>query len=280
MGTQTNDPMPSVHRLASGELMLAGYQGFRRLGTFKPVRMLGGAQAIRQPWRSLYAHLITAVGWEQLETRFGELELVRWLAAQPRRTLDRMMADGINSPWASSCGRLFDAAAAAIGLCRERARFEAEGAMQLEAAVDTTALRAAGEDAAYLFSVADDPESGLPCIEPRPMWEALLEDLRAGTPTPVMAARFHRGLADVVVRMVIDRAHDCGDLGLRVDHVVLTGGCFQNAFLLEQVIDGLGNAGFSVLTHARVPTNDGGLALGQAAVAAAIRLDEKTGARL
>ena len=261
--------------LWGGEFLLAHYAGYRRVATFKPVRMLGGAQAILQPWRSLYAHLMAEMGWPRLQMNFGQLPLVQWLSEQPRPTLDRMLRDGINSPVSTSCGRLFDAAAAAVGLSLETARFEAEGAMKLEAVVDRDALEAEGEDAAYPFATPNLGGFGLPYVEPLAMWQALLGDLVAGAPAPIMAARFHRGLGDVVVRMVLQQSRDCAEQGYPVRQVALAGGCFQNAILLELVAEGLEEEGFDVLTHSRVPTNDGGLALGQAAVAAAVHLTQE-----
>ena len=95
--------------------------------------MPGGAQAIRQPWRNLYAHLTAAIGWKQCAGRFASLDLCRYLDQKPLETLDRMLERGLNSPLATSCGRLFDAVAAAVGLCPDRALFEGQAAMELEA---------------------------------------------------------------------------------------------------------------------------------------------------
>ncbi|MDX1425647.1 MAG: hypothetical protein R3322_21050, partial [Kiloniellales bacterium] len=112
--------------------------------------------------------------------------------------------------------------------------------------------------------------SGLPYVEPLMMWQALLGELYLDTPKPVMAARFHKGLARAVAAMVAKVAEAEGADGARAtDTVALTGGCFQNKLLFEEVARRLEAAGFRVLGHAAVPANDGGLALGQAAVAAA-----------
>jgi hydrogenase maturation protein HypF len=256
-----------------GEFLLTRYHGYRRLGTFKPIRMLGGAQAIREPWRSLYAHLVTALGWKGLLARYGDLELVSWLAGKPRQPLDRMLETGLNSPIASSCGRLFDAVGAALGFCRDEARYEAQGAMMLESAVSQDAI-ANGDDwgDAYPFSIAYD-QGSIPTIEPGQMWQALLDDLLRGTPASLMAMKFHIGLAHVVARMASERAEDCAAHGEAIRQVALTGGCFQNVILLERVTAELMQRGFTVLTHARVPTNDGGVALGQAAIASAVHLE-------
>ena len=103
-----------------GEFLLADYRGYERLGTFKPVAMPGGGAAVKEPWRNLYAHLMAEMGPAHLAMNFAELPLFAYLEAKPRATLDAMIKNGVNAPLASSCGRLFDAVAAALGLCRER----------------------------------------------------------------------------------------------------------------------------------------------------------------
>ena len=248
-----------------GEFLLADYRQSRRIGTFKPVPMLGGAQAVREPWRSLYAHLTAEMDWAELTMNFAELPLYRFLADKPRATLDAMAARGLNSPRASSCGRLFDAVAAALGLCRDRQSYEGEAAMRLEAIVCERALAGEDDSLAYPFTLPNLSGSALPYIEPLAMWNAILGDLILATPAPVIAARFHKGLARAVAAMALKLAG--GER--RFDTVALSGGCFQNRILLEETQRRLQDAGFAVLTHSRVPPNDGGLALGQAAVAAA-----------
>ncbi len=257
-----------------GEFLLAGYRSFERLGTFKPVAMPGGAQAAREPWRNLYAHLTAGTGWERLAADFSELELYQSLADRPRATLDAMVERGLNSPLASSCGRLFDAASAALGICVERQAYEGEAAARLEAMVDEEALRGEGEALAYPFGVDGGGEHGPAILEPRPMWEAMLNDLIRETPAPVMAARFHKGLAGAVVAMAEKLSSRDEKAGPRFDTVALSGGCFQNRVLFEEVHRRLEAEGLRVLSHSRVPANDGGLALGQAAIAAAALADK------
>jgi hydrogenase maturation protein HypF len=257
-----------------GEFLRADYLRCERLGTFKPVAMLGGDAAIHEPWRSTYAHIMAQMGWAGFAQNYAGLELYRFLESRPRDLLDAMLARRINAPLASSCGRLFDAVAAALGLARERARFEGEGAMQLEAAADRAYLGAAsGAPAArppvYPFPIPRLAGGGLPYIEPLGMWAALFGDLVLGTPLGVMSARFHLGLADAIVRMVRLLTVATPGVATPLSTVALSGGVFQNRVLFEHVEAALRRDGFEVLSHAAVPCNDGGIALGQAVIAAA-----------
>jgi len=226
-----------------GEFLLADYRGYQRLACLKPVAMPGGAQAVREPWRNLYAHLAAA----------GIRELPARLTGRPIRTLDAMIAGGINAPLASSCGRLVDAAAAALGICTDRQTYEGEAAMRLEA----LANQSPPDAVAYRFGLTATE------IDPGPLWHALLRDLGNDVPAACIAMRFHRGLADAVSDMAIGLAQTN-----RCDTVALSGGCFQNRLLFERVLRHLHNAGLTVLSHQEVPPNDGGLALGQAVIGA------------
>ncbi len=254
--------------LWGGEFAIADYRTFDRRGTFKPVALLGGEQAMREPWRNTYAHLMAEMKWPAFAMNYGELELFAFLAGKPRALLDGMLQKQVNSPLASSCGRLFDAVAAAVGLCREHAAYEGQGAIELEALVDADVLSHEDDELGYPFGIPRLKGSNLHYIEPLAMWAALLGDLILETPVSTMAARFHKGLAAAIARMVdkVAASHD-PDRPLR--HVALSGGVFQNRILLERVGAKLRSEGYTVLMHARVPCNDGGLALGQAAVAAA-----------
>jgi hydrogenase maturation protein HypF len=252
--------------LWGGEFLLADYRRAERLATFKPVAMLGGDRASREPWRNLYAHLVSALGWPAFTDRFGTLAIHRQLAAKPRVALDAMLAHQVAAPEASSCGRLFDAVAAALGICFEYQDYGGEAAARLEAAVDPRALDE-DEQRAYPFSWPRLAGTGLPYLEPLAMWLALLGDLIRGTPVGVIAARFHRGLARAIAQIARQLARAGGALAF--DTVALSGGCFQNRVLFEHCATRLRAEGFTVLGHVRVPTNGGGLALGQAAVCAA-----------
>ena len=254
--------------LWGGEFAIADYRSFDRRGTFKPVALLGGEQAMKEPWRNTYAHLMAELGWPSFAMNYEMLDLHAFLSAQPRALLDGMLARRVNSPLASSCGRLFDAAAAAMGICREHVAYEGQGAVEMEALVDHDVLRDEAEDLGYPFGIPRLKASHMPYVEPLAMWTALLGDLVLQTPLPTMAARFHKGLARVIVKM-IDKVAHLHDADRPLRNVALSGGVFQNRVLLERVSVQLRAAGFTVLAHRSVPSNDGGLALGQAAIVAA-----------
>jgi len=261
--------------LWGGEFLLADYRHARRLATFKPVALLGGDRASREPWRNLYAHLVAELGWPAFTASFSDLAVHGQLAGKPRALLDAMLASHVGVPPASSCGRLFDAVAAALGICFEHQGYEGEAAARLEAAVDPEALDE-GDELAYPFAIPRLLGSGLPYIEPLAMWSAVFGDLLLGTPVGVISARFHRGLARAVAQMAGKLARGSGGAPA-FDTVALSGGCFQNRVLFEQCACRLRAAGLTVLAHAHVPTNDGGLALGQAAIAAAQLLEPTEG---
>jgi hydrogenase maturation protein HypF len=247
-----------------GEFLLADYRGYRRMGAFKPVSMVGGVQAIREPWRNTYAHLVAGPGWDYFVEKFSTLELYRHLLTKPLATFDRMLETRLNVPLASSCGRLFDAVAAALGLCADRALFEGQGAMELEALAESWGPSAA--ESPYPFMVSDQPH-GLLYLESTPMWHALLDDLSGRMSHAQIAARFHHGLARAIRDMIAQiRRSAAAD---RVNTIALSGGCFQNKLLLEAVVRLLEADELRCLLQRKVPNNDGGLALGQAAIAAA-----------
>jgi hydrogenase maturation protein HypF len=255
--------------LWGGEFLRADYRRFTRAATLKPVAMIGGSQAVHEPWRNTYAHLVAAFGWNGFVRDFGDLPLARYLETKPRAIMDRMLADNLNVPLASSCGRLFDAVAAAVGICSDKVLFEGQAATEFEDLIDDDALRVAETRGFYSFDKSR-LETGLECLEPRAMWRGLLEDLRSGTPASVISARFHFGLARSVAQMAVRLAKQ--SVPERIDTIVLSGGCFQNKTLFEACISHIEGEGFCCLTQAQAPMNDGGLALGQAAIAAAREL--------
>jgi hydrogenase maturation protein HypF len=202
---------------------------------------------VREPRRSALALL-----WElDGEQAYANDALPPVAACTPaeRTLLARMLAKGLNAPVTSSAGRLFDGIAALLGL-RQRAGFEGQAALLLEWAVEVS------EQGAY--PVAVRATAGALVLDWEPLLRALLDDRSRGVATGVMAARVHRGLAQGIAVVA-----QCVGLA----RVALTGGCFQNKVLSEWTAEALRAAGFEVLQHRQVAANDGGLCLGQAAVA-------------
>jgi hydrogenase maturation protein HypF len=227
-----------------GEILVGGLSGFQRAGHLWPVPLPGGDRAAHEPWRMACAWRMVAGG----DARpLPGVDPDRW------RTVARMAETGTASPVTTSVGRLFDAVAALCGL-RLEVSYEGQAAMELEAACD------GAERGAYpLESVAG-------VLDPREAILAVDRDVARGLPAGVVATRFHHGLADATARACADLAADRG-----LDAVVLSGGSFQNRRLLERTSERLAAAGLRVLVPERLPPNDGGIAFGQAAVAAALR---------
>ncbi|WP_208985208.1 carbamoyltransferase HypF [Stappia sp. P2PMeth1] len=226
--------------LWGGEVLLGDYGEFERICRLRPAPLAGGDRAALEPWRNLLARL------DQAELAGGADDLAqRLMAGRPVEQLRAALRAGINAPLSSSAGRLFDAVAAALGLCPDAQSYEGEAAMRLEAM--------AASAPAYPFAVSGGE------IDPAPMIRALLADLAGGTSPARIAGAFHAGLA----RAFCVPARDLVETG-RARAVALTGGCFQNARLLEACQAEL--SGLPVLVHRQVPANDGGLALGQALV--------------
>jgi hydrogenase maturation protein HypF len=236
-----------------GEVLVADEQGYDRAAQLACVPMPGSAAAIKEPWRMAVSYLHDAFGtgmWDQ------DLPVLREIGEAKAGFIVEMIAKQVNSPLTSSMGRLFDGVAAIAGL-RGRVTYEGQAAMELEMAAADDA------DSAYEFAWQD----GEPLrILPAPIIRGVVADLRDRIPLPVISAKFHNSL----VRMLSDL---CTLLRSRrgLNRVVLSGGVFQNARLLGGLVPALASRGFEVFSHRRVPTNDGGIALGQAVIAAATR---------
>ena len=235
-----------------GEFLAGDASGFSRVAALRPFRLPGGDAAVREPRRVALALLLEVLGEGALER--DDLAPVASLTPSERVLLARMLATGTRSPVTTSAGRLFDAAAALVGL-HPRAGFEGQAAMALEALADPD------ERAAYPFPLVPPASDGAPAtLDWGPLLLALLEDGARGVSPALRAARFHGALVDGIAAV----ARRAG-----LPRVALTGGCFQNRLLFERVRARLATEGFEVLTHRLVPPNDGGIALGQVLVAAA-----------
>ncbi|MDH6099848.1 carbamoyltransferase HypF [Anabaenopsis sp. FSS-46] len=245
-----------------GEFLLADYRRFQRLATFKPVAMIGGEQAIYQPWRNTYAHLLSADLWETCQQEYSDLEIIKFLQQKPLKLINQALAQGINSPLASSVGRLFDGVAAAMGIYPEKCSYEGQAAIAMEALVNPHSLNNYEETLIYPFEV--NFSDSIYYIDSKPMWADLLRDLQKQVKPSDIARKFHTSLSQTIVNLVKHLCHENV-----INQVALTGGVFQNCILLAQVKAGLENLGIHVLTHNLFPANDGNISLGQGVITAA-----------
>ena len=233
-----------------GEFLLATRTSFQRVGHFRTFRLPGGNLAVREPKRAALGVLFEIFGSQA----FGMAHLAPITACSvaEARIIGQMLARGVNAPITSSAGRLFDAVSSLAGLCHA-VTYEGQAAMALEYAVE----RDAGDER-YPFGIED--RSSVMVVDWELTIRGILEDLARGTPSGRIAAKFHHTLAEIVVSV----AQRVGQ-----SRVVLTGGCFQNAYLTERAATRLAAEGFRTYRHGSIPPNDGGIALGQAVAAIA-----------
>jgi len=250
-----------------GEFLVGGLVDFQRVGHLQPVRMPGGERAIREPWRMACSwftamHDQLAAAGAQFPAAFADIAQERW------NMVATLVKHGTGSPFTTSAGRLFDAVAA---MCGVRLEVSYEG----QAAVEFEALAEPGDAEPYPFEIdgfrrpviaSDDlPATSPPGIlDPRPAIVAVLADLAAGVAVGTISARFHAGLAQATTEVVTLIAREA-----KLDIAVLSGGVFQNRLLLELTVPALEAEGLRVLVPERLPPNDGQIAYGQVAVAAA-----------
>ncbi|HQL01492.1 MAG TPA: carbamoyltransferase HypF [Smithellaceae bacterium] len=237
-----------------GEFLIASETGFQRFGHLQYLVLPGGEKAVREPWRIAASLLKSAYGpsWREIAGRFNLIpEKVQM------DLLDRMLEGKMASPLSSGLGRLFDGVAALAGL-RHRVSFEGQAAMELEALATKTSAPP------YPFDILR--KDGEPYrVDTDFAIRAIVDDLTAGRDKAMIAASFHMTLIDIFAAMAGEMRKSTG-----LNRVVLSGGCFQNRILLEGGIDRLTKDGFDVYSHSLIPTNDGGISLGQAIIAAAM----------
>ncbi len=227
-----------------GEILIGNYAGFERRYHLDYVPQPGGDAATRTPAKMALAHLWkSTIPWDE------ELAPVQFLSSEEQNILHKQLEKSINTPLTSSMGRLFDAASALMGV-RQKVNYEAQAAIEMEA------LCAEDEEDSYPIAIHED------ILDTAPLWAALLEDIKSGTPKSIMAARFHNAAAVMVLSVSEAIRRERG-----ISTVVLSGGVWQNKRLLSRSAALLENADFQVLWHQHVPTNDGGIALGQVMVA-------------
>ncbi len=232
-----------------GEFLIADFAGFERRAHFRYIPLAGGDRAVREPWRLGLSYLIDTFG-AQLSTL--DLPLFQRVPKKKIATVRSMIERRINTVDTSACGRLFDAVASIAGV-RDEVNFEAQAAIELEARC------LAGVDATYTFEItADNPWQ----IDVRPMIERIVRDVLNAQPVGWIAAAFHNTIASIITEVCVRlRATE----GIR--RVCLSGGTFQNVYLVERAVSLLRANGFEVFLHSKVPPNDGGISLGQAVIA-------------
>jgi hydrogenase maturation protein HypF len=231
-----------------GEFLVGDLRAVRRAGHFRPVALPGGEQAIREPWRMALAH--------SLDAGIDPSRIAERIGAGTMRTVERMIERHVNCPPTSSVGRLFDAVASIAGL-RDRVSFEGQAAMQLE-----WLAAEAGPETGYGYDLAADGDCLV--VDTRTTIADMSREAVSGHPPGRVARRFHTTMADIVHAVCLRLRQTTG-----IDAVLLTGGVFLNVILTRECETRLAGAGFRVFRHRLVPPGDGGISLGQLAVAAA-----------
>jgi hydrogenase maturation protein HypF len=252
-------------KIWGGEVLIARLDGFERFAHLDYVPMPGGEAAIKEPWRMALAHL-RAAGFD---VGSGEMLGLVGATENEARVLERMMERGVNAPFTSSLGRLFDAVAAVV-LGRRIVDYEAQAAIELEG----IAVDEGDDEPGYAMELsggawgAREPVR----ISAAPLWHESVRDLRSGVSKARIAARFHAGVADGYVRASVMARAATG-----VRRVVLSGGCMHNRRLARLLRVKLQAEGFDVFQHSQVSPGDGGLSYGQVVVSAAMVNKSKSG---
>lgn len=235
-------------RLWGGEFFVADYADAERMAHLEYVAMAGGAKAIREPWRMAATYLHQTFGDEFLDL---DLPFVIDLDRDGWKTLRSMSVRGVNSPETSSMGRLFDAVSSLLGV-RSSVNYEGQAAIELEVMADRKC------DESYEFKINELKGT----IEARGVIRGAVEDLLNGQTPARVSGKFHNSVARLIESIAVGIREE-----RRLNRVVLSGGVFQNVLLVRKTRELLSAKGFEVFTHSRVPTNDGGISLGQAAIA-------------
>ncbi|MEE8077205.1 MAG: carbamoyltransferase HypF [Candidatus Binatia bacterium] len=232
-----------------GEFLVADFGGFERRGQFRYLPLPGGDSAIREPYRMAVSYLYDTFG---PEFRDLGIELLERISGKRIEIIVKMIERRINTVLTSSCGRLFDAVSSLIGVMDE-INYEAQAAIELEMVADSAV------DELYPYEILN---TDLLVIDCRTMIKGIIDDLRGKVGKGVISAKFHNALASMILDM-------CKKIraSVKIDKVCLSGGCFQNIYLLDKTLNGLRRNGFEVFIHEKVPPNDGGISLGQAIIA-------------
>ena len=237
-----------------GEFLIADYKEFERIGHLKCLPLPGGEMAIKEPWRMAAVYLDDTFGEKFLEE---DIEFVKKLDIARWRNLKNMMVQGFNSPLTSSMGRLCDAVSALAGI-RSRINYEGQAAIELEMAISDNET-----DDSYEYDIKN--ENGIFIIHADKIISGVVRDLCLHIPVGMISAKFHNTISHLILD-VCQRVRS----QTKINTVALSGGVFQNISLLVNTRRLLTENNFHLLIHSHVPPNDGGIALGQAAIAAAL----------
>jgi len=231
-----------------GEFLVADLKGFNRYAHFDYIPLPGGDKAVDEPWRTAFAYLYYYFG---NSINYGRIKAFRSVGKENIEIIRQMIDKNINTPLSSAAGRLFDAVSAILGLCTFSS-FDSEAPMRLEAVINTST------DDYYPFKFAETI-----CFAPA--IKALLEESEKHE-LSYISAKFHNTVARASLTVAEKMRKE-----LKINKVALSGGVFQNKYLLEKTCELLSKSGFEVFTNTAVPANDGGIAIGQLAVASKIK---------
>jgi len=235
-----------------GEFLVAEYKGFTRMGHLEYLPLPGGALAIKKPFRTAIGYILSLLGETAVKQ---DLSFLKHVDRVEIDIIQKQIEQKINSPLTSSCGRLFDAVSALIGV-RGEVEYEAQAAIELE----MLTYDGMDETAYYPFSITEEDDLSL--VRLQDLFAAIIHDLQDGATQARIAAKFHNTIA----RMIRELCQVISDK-TGITQVVLSGGVFQNRLLLRKAVSLLEASGFDVFTHRQVPTNDGGISLGQVVIA-------------
>ncbi len=235
-----------------GEFLVADYRGFSRMAHLEYLPLPGGELAIKKPYRIAIGYLLSLFGENALNQN---LPFLRKVSNTETNIIRRQVEKKINSPLTSSCGRLFDAVSALIGV-RSEVEYEAQAAIELE----MLAYDEIKETDHYPFNITE--QNGVSLIKLESLFSAIIHDLQCDTTQAKIAARFHNTIARMILELCQVISNKTG-----ITQVVLSGGVFQNRLLLRKSVSLLEDSRFKVFTHRQVPTNDGGISLGQVVIA-------------
>ncbi|MGB9629723.1 MAG: carbamoyltransferase HypF, partial [Thermodesulfobacteriota bacterium] len=233
-----------------GEFLKVNLHEFSRLAHLKKIPMPGSFMAIKEPWRMAMAYLNDAFGEEIWDLK---IDLIKRIDLKKWEILKRMIEKGLNTPLTSSMGRLFDAISSLLSI-RDEVNYEGQAAIELEMILETD------EKESYPFHIGEDKSPMV--IDLKEMIRSIVKDLTKGNLPSKISGGFHRTISRLIIETCqIIRSRE------GMNRVVLSGGVFQNMSLLKTTVEGLEESGFEVFNHHFVPTNDGGISLGQAVIA-------------